>query len=390
MAGYGSSDSFSRVETLYDTAQASVQRVRDLSFAPEQEPVARSWGIAEIGRWLQKSTTAIRKVEAEIGLDIERDEKGNRKYYLDDVAKLREHWGQQPKWEGERHAPIILIGNHKGGVSKSVLATHYAVNCARHGLKTLLVDMDAQATATSFFYTLPHETFELHDTVGRIFDDPEATLADSVVKTHWYGLDLIPSCLELGRVDTGLLENARPGKFDDERAVPYRMRYGLEPLRKDYDIIILDTAPNLSVSVVASLVAATGLVMPLQPSIADFSSTREFLYTLLGLMDQIDVRYTFERMVFTRVLGLRAEQPVIHFLRDRFGDVIFRHELANSAEIKSAVDVMQTIYDLDSHIGAKRTYNRAVEIVDNVCEEIRELTFPNFPTLTPPERTKLF
>ena len=390
MAGYGFEGSFDRVVQMHEIAQQSIGRISQLALSPEQQKTPKKFGIAEVAHWLGKSTTAVRNLESAGVVEVERNKQGNRRYTLEDIFKMREHWGLLPQWEGEHQAPVIVVGNHKGGVSKSILSVHYAVNSARRGLKTLLVDMDAQATATSFFYTLPHEEFSLEDTAGLVFKDPEEDLSKTIIGTHWYGLDLIPSCLELGQIDTGLLPNARPGQFSDERRIGNRLRMHLEHLREAYDLIIMDTSPNLSISVLASMAAATGLVIPLQPAIPDFSSSREFFYSLIGLMGAEEAQFTFERMVFTRVLGFKGEGPVKDFLRTQYGNAILRNELLNSAEIKGAADIMETIYDLDSNIGAKATYERAVGVIRDVCDEINGLVFPEYPILKAPQNARLF
>jgi chromosome partitioning protein len=124
---------------------------------------------------------------------------------------------------------IISISNLKGGVGKTTIATHIARKAASLGCKTLIIDADKQANATSKF-TLPEFNHVLYDVVKK-----QCSLEDAIIPINDF-LHIIPSNLK-----NQMLENELTSKQINK--VGYFQRNLKDT---DYDLIIIDTEPNLS------------------------------------------------------------------------------------------------------------------------------------------------
>jgi chromosome partitioning protein len=145
-------------------------------------------------------------------------------------------------------AEIVAVANHKGGVGKSFTAVSLASGMAHAGWRTLLVDCDAQANATSMFDPDDQVEFDLLDIIVRGVEAAKAVLTTRVA-----GLDLLGATLDVARLDQELITR----HYREEQ-----VRRALAPLLDDYDVMVLDLSPNLGQLVITALNAATGLIVP--------------------------------------------------------------------------------------------------------------------------------
>ncbi len=98
----------------------------------------------------------------------------------------------------------------------------------------------------------------------------------AIKPTCWPGLDIIPSCLALHRIETELM-----GKFDEGKlpADPHLMlRLAIETVAHDYDVIVIDSAPNLGIGTINVVCAADVLIVPTPAELFDYTSALQFRY----------------------------------------------------------------------------------------------------------------
>ena len=144
---------------------------------------------------------------------------------------------------------IITFANHKGGVSKTTSTASIGACMAMKGKKVLLIDLDGQANLTLYF--IPNE------------DEIETSIFDSLVngvplpvKHIRENLDIVPSSLEMASAEialTNLLARER------------LLSNLLEPVRKDYDYILIDCPPSLGIVTTNAFIAADEIIVPMTP-----------------------------------------------------------------------------------------------------------------------------
>jgi len=163
-------------------------------------------------------------------------------------------------------AKIVSCVNLKGGVGKTAIAVNFAAYCGRKRLKTLLVDLDSQTSAT--FCCMTVDAWQKHavkfGTMADLLGARSHTSADGSKKTVktvlkknvFRNVDLVPSHLDLITLDLDISSAiARESK----------LKKALKPIIKDYDIVVCDCPPNLTIATQNALACSSHYVVPVSP-----------------------------------------------------------------------------------------------------------------------------
>lgn len=325
--------------------------------------------------------------------------KGPKKYYsLAEINTLRDFFGTRPGVSKESKGKTLLVMNFKGGVRKTTLALHQAQFLALKGYKVLLVDTDSQASATTMLGYTPDLDIAPEETILPFFKGDKQDLKYCVKKTYFEGLDLIPSCLSLYDVEFGMvIERIEDAKLSEEekkkkkqreitenkRTIPQtqRLRAGLDTVRADYDFIIIDAPPSMGLMSFSILYAADSIVIPVPPVLQDFCSTRQFFFLLQELQPfLVKQGYDFVKLLISRHDGKVETENFVKLLNSVFpSEMMMKNHFKDTFEVVRASSYLQTVYELED-IKSRPTYNRALDIINNVCSEIEELLLESSKT----------
>ena len=157
----------------------------------------------------------------------------------------------QPRKAGQP-ATIIAMCNQKGGVGKTTTTINLGAALVETGRKVLLVDFDPQGSMTVGLGISAHE---LDQSIYHVLMDREISIKDLIMPTAVDGLDLVPSNIDLSAAEMRLVTEV------GREQVLARV---LKPIRKDYDVILIDCQPSLGLLTVNALTAADGVLVPLE------------------------------------------------------------------------------------------------------------------------------
>ncbi len=169
-------------------------------------------------------------------------------------------------------ASIIAFFNQSGGVGKTTLTMNIGYHLAAFGKRVLLIDLDPQASLTTFMGLKP---FELERTIR------DALVHEENVPIHQniHNMDLVPSNIFLSESEMQLVTEFRR---------EYRLQDSLESLKNSYDFILIDCPPSLGLLSVMSLVTATKLLIPIQTEYKAVEGTMFLLKTISDLVRKVN------------------------------------------------------------------------------------------------------
>ncbi|MBE5075092.1 AAA family ATPase [Erythrobacteraceae bacterium E2-1 Yellow Sea] len=367
------------LRSLHRKSLAILKRLQSHALDPETgEKAGPTFPISKAAELVDRTASAIREAERDGRLpERGRTASGHRlPYGLRELDNMRKVFGTLP-WRDEDDMPaIISVSNFKGGVGKSTIAVHLAQHFAIKGYRTLLVDCDSQASSTMMFGYRPDIDLGENDTLYGHFHDPELLGVRSIVRnTHFHGLNLIPSNLKLYNLEYEIAAHlAQTRSFDIIDVISQ----AISEVDQDYDVVILDPPPALGMVSMAVLQAANAMVIPMPPSVIDFSSTVTFMDMARTTMEQLELlggrarpAYNFVRIVASRVDENKSmHKELLAMMRDVFGGSMLNSIMPTSAEIDNASSRLKTVFELERPVTSRDVHMRCLRYLNAVCEEI--------------------
>lgn len=212
----------------------------------------------------------------------------------------------------QNKATVIACVNQKGGTGKTCTAENLGIGMVQEGKKVLLVDMDPQASLTiSLGYPRPDDLpVTVSDQMAKVMQDMPVPLKEGIL-THEEGVDLMPASIALSGLEVSLVNAMSRESI---------LKQYLEPLKKEYDFIILDCMPSLGMLTVNALAAADQLVVPVQAQYLSAKGLEQLLQTVNKVKRQINPKLRVEGILLTMVDSrTNNAKEIASLIREAYG-----------------------------------------------------------------------
>ena len=248
---------------------------------------------------------------------------------------------------------IIAIANQKGGVGKTTTAINLSACLAESGKKVLTIDTDPQGNTTS---GLGVDKDELENTVYELMLD-ECTIKESLVKTEFENLDLIPSNVNLAGAEIELL-----GINEKE----YILKNAVDYIKDDYDFVIIDCPPSLNMLTVNALTTANTVLVPIQCEYYALEGLSQLLHTISLVKERLIENLQIEGVVFTMYdARTNLSLQVVENVKNNLDTTIYKTIIPRSVRLAEAPSHGLPINKYDSRSTGAESYRMlAKEVID--------------------------
>ena len=250
---------------------------------------------------------------------------------------------------------IIAIANQKGGVGKTTTAINLSGCLGVLEYKTLIVDADPQANATSGVGLDPKNTKNIYDCLINDIDPSEL-----IIKTDNPNLHILPSHIDLVGAELEMIN--LPNR-------EHMLKFALDKVKDDYDFIIIDCSPSLGLITVNALTAADSIMIPVQCEYFALEGLGKLLNTIKIVQGRLNPELEIEGILLTMYdTRLRLANQVVEEVKMHFQEIVFDTVIHRNTKLGEAPSYGETIimHDAKSNLTNIPNEDKKIQISDEL------------------------
>ena len=247
---------------------------------------------------------------------------------------------------------LVAVANQKGGVGKTTTTVNLAACLGALDKKVLLIDADPQANASSGLGvdvdSIELGTYQLLE--------HNCTAKEAIQKTSATNVDIIPAHIDLVAIEIELVNM-------EQRE--YMLKQAIEPIKENYDFILIDCAPSLGLLTLNALTAADSVIIPIQCEYFALEGLGKLLNTIKSVQKIHNKYLDIEGLLLTMYDSrLRLSNQVVEEGQNHFSDMVFKTIIQRNVRLGEAPSYGESIiyYDVNSK-GATNYLSLAKEII---------------------------
>lgn len=239
---------------------------------------------------------------------------------------------------------IISLANQKGGVGKTTTSINLAAALAKLGKRVLLIDADPQANTSS---GLGIDIRELESTIYECLVngiDPHT----AIVETSMENLFVIPSHIDLVGAEIEMLNMEHREQL---------LKKIIQPIRDDYDFILIDCSPSLGLITINALTASDSVIIPVQCEFFALEGIAKLLNTIKIIKSKLNPALKIEGFLLTMYDNrLRLSNQVYEEVKRHFGDLVFNTVISRNVRLSEAPSHGVSVLEYDPHSKGAQNY----------------------------------
>ena len=263
---------------------------------------------------------------------------------------------------------IIAIVNQKGGVGKTTTSINLAASLGVLNKKVLLVDLDPQGNATT---GVGINKGDISSSIYEVLT-MKKSIFDSIIKTKSKNLSLLPAYLNLAGVDMELIELERKAK---ENGTSFnrvtRLKDELSKVKNNYDFIIIDCPPSLTMLTVNAMTAADTVLVPIQCEYYALEGLSQLIHSIKLVKKKLNPALEIEGVVFTMYdARTNLSLQVVENVKENLNQAVYKTIIPRNVRLAEAPSHGLPINIYDSKSAGAESYRMlAEEVIANKFEE---------------------